>query len=83
MAKPEQRWEDNVPGSWYVDRSCILCSLCSELAPRVFRESDEGDHDMVYHQPASAAELLEAEEARNHCPVEAIGKDGGVLAPPC
>jgi len=73
MADPTERWEDNVEGPWFVDRSCILCSLCSELAPHSFRESNEGDHDVVYRQPASEEERAQAVEAMEQCPVEAIG----------
>lgn len=76
MADHTQRWEDNVAGPWYVDRSCILCSLCSDLAPRSFKESSAGDHDIVFHQPANADEVAAAKQAMAQCPVEAIGEDG-------
>ena len=76
MADKTQRWADNVAGTWYVDKACILCSLCSDLAPKNFRESKDGDHDVVFKQPESAEELAEAEQARLQCPVEAIGQDG-------
>jgi ferredoxin len=76
MADKTQRWEDNVAGSWYVDKSCILCSLCSDLAPKSFRESKEGDHDVVFKQPETPKELEQAEQARLQCPVESIGQDG-------
>lgn len=58
-----------------MDRSCILCSLCSELAPKNFRESVDGDHDVVYKQPASDEERVQALEALEQCPVEAIGNE--------
>ena len=51
MADLNEKWEDNVPGKFYVDKECILCSLCSDLAPNNFKESGEGDHDIVYKQP--------------------------------
>ncbi len=76
MADKTQRWEDNVDGPWYVDKSCILCSLCSDLAPRSFKESREGDHDLVFKQPDGRDELQAAEQAKLQCPVEAIGSDG-------
>jgi ferredoxin len=76
MADHTQRWEDNVAGRWYVDRTCILCSLCSELAPRSFKESTDGDHDIVYRQPATPEEEAAAEQAKAQCPVESIGCDG-------
>jgi ferredoxin len=71
-----QRWEDNAAGVWYVDKSCILCSLCTDLAPKSFRESRDGDHDVVYKQPETPDEVAQAEQARQQCPVEAIGCDG-------
>ena len=46
MADPNDVWEDNVGGfaiaagkkvSFYVDRECILCSVCSDAAPYNFR----------------------------------------------
>ncbi len=76
MADNTQRWEDNVAGRWYVDRTCILCSLCSDLAPRSFKESTAGDHDIVYRQPVTPEEEAAAVQAKAQCPVEAIGCDG-------
>jgi ferredoxin len=76
MADKSQRWEDNVAGKWYVDKSCILCSLCSDLAPNNFKESAQGDHDIVYRQPRNADEEGQSKVAMEQCPVEAIGCDG-------
>lgn len=85
MADPELRWYDNVGGeaviegrrvSFYVDQECILCSVCSELAPENFRQSNDEDHDICYRQPRDAAELAACDEAMASCPVEAIGDDG-------
>ena len=73
MADRSERWEDNIQGTWYVDKSCILCSLCSDLAPNNFKESEEGDHDIVYKQPESEEEIGQSRDARDQCPVEAIG----------
>lgn len=76
MADREDRYEDNVPGKWYVDKKCILCSVCSEAAPKNFKEAPDGDHDFVFKQPDSPEEEQQAEEAMAACPVEAIGNDG-------
>ncbi len=76
MADKSRKWEDNVPGKFYVDKECILCSLCSDIAPENFRESDEGDHDLVYQQPAGDEELQKCLDAMEQCPVDAIGQDG-------
>jgi len=75
MADVGEKWDDNTGGSWYVDKNCILCSLCVDLAPANFKESDEGDHDVVYKQPTSDEELEQCKEALEQCPVEAIGND--------
>lgn len=76
MADVNDKWEDNVGGAWYVDKQCILCSLCCELAPNNFKESEAGDHDFVYKQPDNDEEVAQCQEAMEQCPVEAIGSDG-------
>lgn len=75
MADVDERYEDNVPGKWYVDKKCILCSVCAEAAPNNFRESEDGDHDVVFKQPDGEEEVAQCEEAMAACPVEAIGND--------
>lgn len=85
MAEREEKWEDNVLGpvtisgqtvNFYVDKECILCSVCSDAAPNNFRMSDDEDHDICYKQPDSEDELEQCYEALENCPVEAIGDDG-------
>ena len=85
MADPKNLWHDNVRGesvingksvSFFVDKECILCSVCSDAAPSNFRMSDDEDHDVVYKQPESAEELAQCYEAMENCPVEAIGDQG-------
>lgn len=76
MAEKDKKWEDNVDGKFYVDKECILCSLCHELAPSNFKEADTGDHDKVFKQPDNPEELTQCQEAMANCPVEAIGDDG-------
>jgi ferredoxin len=76
MADREQKWEDNVPGKFYVDKECILCSLCTDIAPNNFKESDDGDHDFVYKQPMNDDERKQCLDALEQCPVDAIGQDG-------
>ena len=76
LANPTDRWADNVPGRYYVDLECILCSVCSDAAPRNFRMSSEEDHDICFAQPANAEEEAQCQDALVNCPVEAIGDDG-------
>jgi ferredoxin len=85
MANPKNKWEDNVVGdatiggrrvSFFVDKECILCSVCSDAAPKNFRMSDDEDHDICYKQPTTPEELAQCYEALENCPVEAIGDQG-------
>ena len=76
MPDYKDRLPQNVPGRWYVDSNCIDCDLCRETAPTVFRRDDDGGNSIVFHQPETEEEFRLAEEARNGCPVEAIGNDG-------
>lgn len=76
MADKTMKWHDNVPGKFYVDRECILCSVCSDAAPNNFRMADDEDHDIVYKQPENEEEVAQCYEAMENCPVEAIGDDG-------
>ena len=41
MADKTEKWEDNVAGKFYVDKECILCSVCSDAAPLNFKMSDD------------------------------------------
>ncbi|KAK3575764.1 hypothetical protein CHS0354_030096 [Potamilus streckersoni] len=75
MASLKQRYEDNTEGPFYVDRDCIYCGLCAEIAPKNFAPSPEGDHDIVIKQPQSPEESRLCKEAQDSCPVEAIGDD--------
>ena len=85
MADWKNKWPDNVGGTttingtrygFFVDKDCILCSVCSDAAPNNFRMSDDEDHDICFKQPENADEVKECEEAMANCPVEAIGKNG-------
>ncbi len=76
MADPTRKWPQNVPGKFYVDRECIDCNLCSEIAPDNFAIHDDEGHDFVHKQPANGEEEALCDEAREACPVEAIGDDG-------
>ena len=85
MADRDEMWPDNVGGfsiiagkkvSFYVDRECILCSVCEDVAPKNFRMSDDDTHDICYKQPETEEELDDCIEAMECCPVEAIGDDG-------
>ena len=76
MADISNKWDDNAPGKYYIDQECIFCNLCIEVAPGIFKESEQGDHDIVYHQPQTGEEIALVEDAKSQCPVDAIGNDG-------
>ena len=84
MPDKNDQWEDNIGGfsivagkkvAFYVDRECIICSVCSDSAPNNFQMSEEEDHDICYKQPETEQELEECYDAMENCPVEAIGDD--------
>jgi len=76
MADPTQKQAENVSGKWYVDANCIDCDVCRETAPKNFTQQTEKGYSYVYKQPESEEELEQSDEAKEACPVEAIGNDG-------
>ena len=71
MANQDLAYSENVPGSFFVDQTCIDCDLCRQIAPSVFKE--EFDHSSVFHQPESEDEVHRAAMALVACPTAAIG----------
>jgi glyoxylase-like metal-dependent hydrolase (beta-lactamase superfamily II)/ferredoxin len=71
MANAALRIDDNVPGDFFVDSTCIDCDACRQIAPSVFR--DAGGQSAVHHQPQTADELLAAQKALLACPTSSIG----------
>jgi ferredoxin len=76
MADVANKYAENVEGKFYVDDQCIDCDLCRETAPANFKRNDDGGHSYVYKQPESPEEEALCNEAKEGCPVEAIGSDG-------
>lgn len=76
MADKTNKFEQNVPGAFFVDDQCIACDACVVAAPDFFEMNDDEGHAYVKKQPSNGAEVLECEDALDACPVEAIGKDG-------
>lgn len=75
MADKNEKNEFNVAGKFYVDSQCIGCALCTSTAEGFFEISDAGCA-FVAKQPSSADEASLCEEAKDSCPVQAIGDDG-------
>ena len=76
MADKTRKWEDNVRGRFYVDKTCAFCTTCFELAPENFRPSEREDHHFVSKQPSTPDELKRCQDALEQCPMGAIGDDG-------
>ena len=71
MAQAALRIDENVPGDYYVDSTCIDCDACRQIAPSVFQ--DVGSQSAVFHQPSNDDELLAAQKALLACPTSSIG----------
>lgn len=76
MADRGNRVPDSVAGAFYVDKECIDCDLCREVAAENFERNEDEGHSFVRKQPETAEELAQCREALESCPVEAIGDDG-------
>ncbi len=76
MADPKDKWDENIAGRFYVDRSCIACDACVHEAPGFFVMNDIEGHAFVKLQPTNEKELELCKTALSLCPVEAIGDDG-------
>ncbi|WP_291271286.1 MBL fold metallo-hydrolase [Geothrix sp.] len=73
MARRTDAHPDNIPGSFFVDRTCIDCGTCYQFAPETF--GDGGDHAKVHTQPCDALARMRASMALVACPVGSIGTD--------
>jgi len=76
MAVFANKYPDNTGGKFYVDDQCIDCDLCRETAPDNFTRNEDGGYSYVFKQPATPEEQALCMEAKEGCPVEAIGEDG-------
>jgi ferredoxin len=64
-----------VPGMYYADTTCIGCTQCVDISPACFKMGDDG-MAFVYNQPKTTEEKDACAQAKDVCPVEAIGDDG-------
>ena len=76
MPDRNDRVKENVFGAYYVDSTCIDCDVCRDTAPDNFKRSDENSYSFVYKQPENPDEEARCKEAKEGCPVEAIGDNG-------
>ncbi len=76
MASKENKYADNVGGAFYVDTQCIDCDLGRQTEPNNFDRNQSGGYSFVKKQAATPEEEAQCKEAKEGCPVEAIGSDG-------
>jgi ferredoxin len=76
MADAANKYPENIAGKYYVDNQCIDCDLCRETAPDNYKRNDDGGYSFVYKQPTTPEEEARCKEAKEGCPVEAIGDNG-------
>ncbi len=76
MADKTAKYGNNVQGYFYVDSKCIDCDVCRETAPANFARNEDGGHSFVSKQPETEEEAELCVEAKEACPVDAIGDDG-------
>ncbi|MBI4432006.1 MAG: ferredoxin [Candidatus Omnitrophica bacterium] len=76
MADKANKYPENVPGAFYVDTQCIDCDLCRQTAPNNFDRNQAGGYSYVKKQATTPEEEAQCKEAKEGCPVEAIGSDG-------
>lgn len=72
MARAGDAIADNAAGDWFVDRRCIDCDLCRQIAPAVFARSERAGQSFVARQPAPGGEHR-ARMALVTCPTSSIG----------
>ena len=76
MADKNNRYDDNIPGPYYVDKECINCDACLLAAENHFKINEDQGYAYVYKQPETKEEISSCQEALEACPVSAIGNDG-------
>lgn len=76
MANRNDKVAENTDGRYYVDSQCIDCNLCRDIAPNNFTHQEEAGYTYICKQPGNEEEETQCKEAKDSCPVEAIGDDG-------
>lgn len=71
MANIQKILPANVPGEFFVDKTCIDCGTCAWLAPETF--ADQNGMAYVFRQPSSEGERMRVHMSVLSCPVGAIG----------
>ena len=77
MADWSLKLPESVPGKVYVDKTCIDCDLCRQTAPANFSRNSDKGYSYVSRQPVTPEEVMLCAQAKEECPVNSIGDDGG------
>lgn len=72
MKKKLEEYTENVPGIYYVNKSCIVCGNCVATAPDNYAFTEGDKHAYMYNQPDGEKEKQLCEKAKESCPVNAI-----------
>lgn len=73
MANLADSVAENAPGDFYVDRTCIDCDTCRQIAPSVFARSEAIGKSFVARQPDEHGARVRAAMALVSCPTSSIG----------
>ena len=74
MASAASRLDENAPGAFFVDASCIDCDACRQIAPATFARSARLGQSIVAAQPAAGRQAeRRALMAVVACPTASIG----------
>ncbi len=78
MADITQKVPENVPGKYYVDKTCVPCHTCMEIdgIKAFLRYNDDETYVFFHKQPTTPQEEKITEDALAICPTVAIGNDG-------
>jgi ferredoxin len=78
MADKNDKIPENVPGKFYVDKTCVPCHTCMEVdgVAALLKYNDDQTYVYFHKQPATPEEVKMAEESIALCPTGAIGDDG-------
>ena len=76
MADKNSKQPETVPGKWYVDQTCVPCSVCLEEAPTLLKFNEDQTHVFFIKQPTTPEEEAAAQKALDICPTGSIGSDG-------
>jgi glyoxylase-like metal-dependent hydrolase (beta-lactamase superfamily II)/ferredoxin len=73
MARVVARIDENAPGAFFVDDTCIDCDACRTIAPATFARSRRLGQSFVVAQPQGAEAEARARMAIVACPTASIG----------